>query len=108
MQDRGYVKWAPFNSVINDKLIKREMLKKQEKIDKPVLSEDQIEFLNNKIFEVYTNHIKIKLTIFKDNKIINLIGYINKIDINKKYIIFNKSIIFFNQIINVTTFFEKV
>ena len=66
MQDR-YIKWAPFNSVINDTKIKNEIIKKQSKINKPTLSEDQIIVLNDKIFEAYTNHIKVNIFIFNSN-----------------------------------------
>lgn len=104
MQDR-YIKWAPFNAIINDKKIKNEIIKKQSKINKPTLSEDQIMFLNEKIFEAYTNHIKVNIFIFNSNTITKLTGFINSINTNKKYIIFNKSHIFFNQIIKIDEVF---
>lgn len=103
MQDRGYKKWAPFNAVINDKIIINEILKEKNKISKPILSEDQISLLNEKIFEAYTNHLKIKLSIFKDMNIIELIGYINNINITSKYITFNNSHIYLNQILKINT-----
>lgn len=101
MQDRGYKKWAPFNSVINGKILVNELLKEKTKINKPTLSEDQIEVLNEKIFEAYTNHSKIKLSVFKNMNIIELIGYINNINHIKKCITFNNSYIYLNQIINI-------
>ena len=107
MQNRSYIKWAPFNSLFDDKLISKEINNKKQLIDKPSLSEDQIEYLNEQIFEAYTNHIKINLFIYKNQSIINLIGFINNINTNKKCITFNKSYIFFNQILKITTFFEK-
>ena len=105
MQDRGYIKWAPFNSIINDKKIFYEVLDREKKCNKPILSEDQIDLLNDKIFEAFTNHIKIKLYFFKDSNIIELIGYINNINTSKKYITFNKTHIFFNQIVNILNFY---
>lgn len=107
MQDRGYIKWAPFNSLISDKVVINEILKSKNKIQKPTLSDDQIEYLNDKIFEAYTNHIKVNLFIYKNQNVINLKGFVNNINVQKKYIIFNKSIIYFNQIIKITTFFEE-
>ena len=104
MQDR-YIKWAPFNSVINDTKIKNEIIKKQSKINKPMLSEDQIIVLNDKIFEAYTNHIKVNIFIFNSNTITKLTGFINSINTSKIYIIFNKSHIFFNQIIKIDEVF---
>lgn len=104
MQNRS-IKWAPFNSVINDKEIKKELLFKHTKISKPILSEDQILDLNNKIFEAYTNNIEVNISYFKTNNIINKIGYINNINIDKKYIIFNKNIIYLNQILKINEFY---
>ena len=104
MQDR-VIKWAPFNSVINgDKVLMSESSKK-DIIMKPTLSEDQIEYLNDKIFESYTNHLKVNLYIYKDFKIIKLIGFINNINLNKKCITFNSSYVYFNQILKITSFY---
>ena len=99
MQDRGYKKWAPFNSVINGNILVNELLKNKKKINKPTLSEDQIELLNEKIYEAYTNHIKVKLSIFKDMNIYEINGYINNINTTNKSITFNNSYIYLNQII---------
>ena len=107
MQDRKEIKWAPFNSVINGKYIINELNKKRNRAIKPVLSEDQIEVLNEFISESYTNHTKINLYVYKNYTINKLIGYINNINIQNKYLIFNKTLIYFNQIIKITSFFDK-
>lgn len=107
MQDRGYIKWEPFNSVISDKVILNDLSNKRNIVEKPTLSEDQINYLNDYIFEAYTNHLKVNLYIYNNFKIIKLIGFINNINITKKYITFNKNHIFFNQILKITNFFEK-
>lgn len=107
MQDRGYIKWAPFNSLFDDKLVMNEINNKKQIIDKPTLSEDQIEYLNEKIFECLTNHIKVNLFIYKNQKIEKIIGFINNINVNKKCITFNNNYVFFNQILKITNFFEK-
>jgi len=104
MQDRGYIKWAPFNSLFNDKKIKKEVNLKKEKIIKPTLSNDQIEYLNEKIFDAYTNHYKVNLYIYKNESIIKLVGFINNINIDKKTITFNNIYIFFNQILRINDF----
>jgi len=105
MQDRGYIKWAPFNSVMNGDKIIKEINKEKSKINKPTLSEDQTEFINEKIFEAYTNHLKVNLYIYKNENIEKIIGFINNINIPKKYITFNNNYIYFNQIINISNFF---
>lgn len=107
MQDRGYIKWAPFDSVISSKRVINDLMIQKRKISKPILSQDQIDYLNNKIFEAYTNHIKVNLLIYKNENIIKLIGYVNNINVSKKYITFNKTHIFFNQILKISQFFEE-
>ena len=102
MQARTYIKWAPFNSVINGNKLIKEILQSKQKIDKPTLSEDQIIFLNEKIFEAYTNHLKINLFIYKNQTILKLVGFINNINTNKKTITFNNNYIYFNQIIGIS------
>ena len=105
MQDRGYIKWAPFNAVVSDKVIFYEVNKRNNECDKPILSDDQLFNLNDKILEAYTNHTKVKISIFRDRNIINVIGYINNINSNLKYITFNKTKLYFNQIIDISNFF---
>lgn len=107
MQDRGYIKWAPFNSVISSKKVMHDLMIQKRKISKPILSQDQIDYLNDKIFEAYTNHIKVNLLVYKNENIIKLIGFVNNINVCKKYITFNKTHIFFNQILRISQFFEE-
>jgi len=104
MQDRGYIKWAPFNSLFNNNKIKNEVNINKEKIIKPTLSNDQLDFLNEKIFDAYTNHYKVNIYIYKNESIIKLTGFINNINIDRKTITFNNSYIFFNQILRIDDF----
>ena len=106
MQDR-IIKWAPFNSVINSNSLINELKKDRNKINKPILSEDQIYLLNEEIFDAYTNHIKITLDYYNNFKIMQLTGFINNIDTVKKYITFSNIHIYFNQILKINTFYEK-
>jgi len=104
MQDRGYIKWAPFNSLFNDKKIKNEVNNNKIKITKPTLSNDQLEYLNEKIFDAYTNHYKVNLYIYKNESILKLTGFINNINTDKKTITFNNNYVFFNQILRINDF----
>ena len=101
MQNRNESMWAPFSSVINGKIIIKNILDEKNKIDKPILSEDQTNDLNEKIFEAYTNHMKINIYVYNNFKINKLTGFVNNINIPKKSITFNKSYVYFNQIIKV-------
>ena len=104
MQDRGYIKWASFNSLFNDKKIKKEVNSKKEKVLKPTLSNDQLDYLNEKIFDAYTNHYKVNLYIYKNESIIKLTGFINNINLEKRTITFNNFHVFFNQILRINDF----
>ena len=104
MQDRTYIKWAPFNSLFNDKKIKKEVNLKKEKVLKPTLSNDQLDYLNEKIFDAYTNHYKVNLYIYKNESILKLTGFINNINIDRKTITFNNNYVFFNQILRINDF----
>lgn len=103
MQDR-IIKWAPFNSILNGNKVINELNNRRNIVNKPILSEDQIHVLNEKIFEAYTNHIKIALYIYNNFRTIKINGFINNININKKCITFNNKYIYFNQILKITYF----
>ena len=72
--ERGIIKWMPFNSVISSKEVVNSILKEKSKIKMPILSEEQI---------------------------INISGYIKKIDPTYRKIYFENKTILFNQIIKV-------
>lgn len=101
MQDRSYIKWAPFNSLINDKILIESKIKNNKKISKPILSEDQLNYINEKLFDAYINHYKVNLSIYKNESIIWITGFINNINTIKKTITFNNNYIYFNQIIDI-------
>lgn len=104
MQDRCGVKWIPFNSCFNSNSVVKELASGKLKINKPILSEDQVNILNEKILEAYTNNIKINLFIFKRENILKLVGYVNSINVQNKYFNFNNNRIYFNQVLKITTF----
>ena len=106
MQDRGYIKWAPFNSLINDKDIIKEKEQVVKKVNKPILSEDQLSYINDKVMDAYTNHYKVNISIYKNENIININGFINNINTFKKLITFNNTYVYFNQIISINNYIE--
>ena len=83
MNDRGIVKWAPFNSVINGNQLLDEINYERNRISKPVLSEEQIADLEENI-----------ITAYSERSIINLYLY-------KIITINNKTRIYFNNIIDI-------
>ena len=69
MQDRGYIKWAPFNSLINDKDIFKEKEQIVKKVNKPILSEDQLSYINDKVITFNNTYVYF-------NQIISINNYI--------------------------------
>ena len=93
-------KWAPFNSIMDGKIIINQILKENNKISKPILSDDQLNTLNNNIIESYNNKSLININYYSNGNIFNIKGIINFININNKYLIIKTKKIYFSQIIN--------
>jgi len=94
-------KWMPFNSVISgNKLIDSIILEKN-KIVMPTLSEDQLADIENKLLNAFHNQEKVKIKYYNKGNLYIKEGLINEININSKKILFNKTNIFFSQIIEI-------
>ena len=103
MNDRGIIKWQPFDSVISSSEIAREVQKEKNKITKPILSEEQKNIIENNILEAYHENISIKILYFKNNQLYKKNNKIIKIyPTNKKIIFDDYSYLYFNQIVNTT------
>ena len=80
-----------------------EALRKKEEeleyIDRYELSIDRLEDITNKLNNINNNIVDI--TYFNNNKYINIIGYVTKIDNIYKYIIINKNKIYFSNILDI-------
>ena len=102
MNDRGMKKWAPFDSLTNTKKMKHELSMKKIKIEKPILSEDQLASIEEKIVEAFFNKDVIKIHYYYNNNILIRQEKIKAIDKNKKQIILSDNTkILFKQITNV-------
>ncbi len=100
MIDRGFIKWQPFESVLNSKEVIKELEQKEDK--KPILFPEELEILNEQIKEAYFSQNKIILTFYSQNKIQNLETYIYKIFPTTNLLeIKNHQIISFKQIIHI-------
>ena len=54
----------------------------QNKIERPMLSEDQLNILNQKLIEKMFNHPHIAFKYFEDGYIKEINGYIHKVDVH--------------------------
>ena len=55
MIDRGMIKWEPFNSVIPSSKVIKDVMKEKNKIKKPILSEDQLKIIEQKLIESFNS-----------------------------------------------------
>ena len=95
-------KWNPFNAVASGGMMINDVLQEKNKIDMPVLSEDQKMMLQERIMEACNNQEVVKIKYYRDGKIYKTEGKIIKIDINSHKIVFNGGLsVFFSQIIEI-------
>ena len=99
---RGMIKWKPFNTLLNNKDIKT-LSELKQKIEKPEIMEDRIYEINT----ILTNSLKEKQLLEIKHYSINMLkitqGYITNINKIEKYILINKTRIYFKNIINIKT-----
>lgn len=90
MSDRGMKKWAPYKSLIEQEVFVNKMRVNKNKIEKPILCEEEIEKINYYLTEKRCRTLI--FSIFED-------GYIYKIQTKIKTIDqYTKSIVFENNL----------
>ena len=100
--DRGIIKWQPFDSVTPSKKMIDKLLNEKLKINKPILSEEQLNSIQNGLFEAYNNEIITTIEYYKNGYILKEIGKIATINPNVSKVIINNKTIYFNQIVKIT------
>lgn len=101
MQSRNEIKWNPFNSLMNGTKIINDLDKNHQKCSKPILSEDQLAEISQKLIEALTTKSLINLKYYENGEFLNLEGIINCYDKQNNSIIINHKSIYFNQIIDI-------
>ena len=102
MHDRNQIKWAPFNSVINGKYIVNSIEKEKNKINKPVLSEEQIYTYEEMIKESLLNKIDLLFSIYSGGYIKEIKGTVLNINSTlNKILLSNNVTIFFCEIVKI-------
>lgn len=93
-------KWNPFNAVASGEYMINDVLEEKNKEKMPVLSDDQKEVIQNKMFEAFNNQEVIKVKYFKNGKFYIKEGKITNIDPNTHKIVINEEFsVYFSQII---------
>ncbi len=97
-------KWMPFNAVCDGTTLVDEIIFEKSKIEKPILSEDQLTIIQEKVLDSFNTQEIIKIKYFKNNRIYETNSIIKKIDnINKIIELKNEKKLYFSQILNIIT-----
>ena len=100
MSDRGIKKWAPYKTLSEQDFNMSRQKEKEEKIEKPTISADFAEEIN----EILVNYHGEELTInyYKNGKIIEVVDCIKKIDtFEKKLVLCSRKIIMLREIVSI-------
>ena len=101
MQDRGMIKWMPFNSVINSKFLVNSIEKEKAKIAKPTLSDEQTHEIENNILESMINKIPLTFKIYQAGFVKEINATVINIDpVMKKIYLDNHKYLYFREIIS--------
>ena len=94
--------WAPFNSVINSYEVVKNFKDKECIINKPSLSSEQLEEIEQSIIDSYTNGSELIINYYYNSRSVEVKGVVIKLDIvNKRIILTGNNKIYFNDILSV-------
>ncbi len=103
MSDRGIKKWAPYKTLETQDFELKAQKEKEEKIEKPTISAEFAEEINEILVNYSGELLKIKY--FKDGKVLEVTSKVKTIDpITKKLVLFSKKSIMITDIV----FIERV
>ena len=99
MSERGMKKWAPYKSLNEQENYLNKLHKNNEKVEKPKISSDQAEEINEILVNYHGEELII--TFYRNEKIQSINSTIKKIDIeNKKIVLPDRKTIYFVELIN--------
>ena len=96
-------KWAPFSSLIEQATCLEQMRYERNKIDKPVLSDDQIEKINY-ILQSYKRGQIVKIKFYNDGYLYVIETQIKRIDLENRCLILTKEKLKFENIIDIDNY----
>ena len=100
MSDRGMKKWAPFSSLIEQATCLEEMKYQRNKIDKPILTDDQIEKINY-VLQSYQKGQRVKINFYHDGYLYYIENEIKRIDLENKQLILTNGKLRFENILDI-------
>lgn len=97
---RGMIKWKPFNTLLKENDI-LELEKKKNLITKPIIMTDRINYINETLIEATTYNLEVQIEYFSKGILKRITGIIEKTNTIEKYILINKTRIYFKNLINI-------
>ena len=96
-------KWMPFNAVCDGTSLVDEIIYEKSKIIKPVLSEDQLNIIQEKILDSFNSKELIKIKYYMNHRVYEVENTIKKIDnINRLIELKNGKKLAFSQILHIS------
>ncbi len=86
-RDRGIIKWAPFDALVGYHSLIKELKYRLGKQNKPILSDDQCDELNQKLLLAFNQNLEVEIEFFNNGYMKYTFGNIRKIDFITKTII---------------------
>lgn len=83
---RGMIKWNAFKSIPEQYERLANYAKNQDKIDKPILSDDQLDELNHILNQKLQDNSLCEMLYYNDGYIDRVVGYIDTVNVQEKYI----------------------
>lgn len=102
LTDRGIIKWQPFNSCFDSNSIIKDIKSSKERMLFPILSDDQIYIIEEKIIESFNLKLYIIVEYYYDGNIKKIKGKINYLNLQDKKLYINNISIYFKQILKIT------
>jgi len=100
MSDRGMKKWAPFSSLIEQATCLEQMKYERNKIDKPILTDDQIEKINY-VLQSYQKGQTVKIKFYNDGYLYYIETQIKRIDLENRQLILTNGKLKFENILDI-------
>lgn len=100
MSDRGMKKWAPFSSLIEQATCLEEMKYQRNKIEKPILTDDQKEKIEY-VLQSYKKGQTVKIKFYNDGYLYVIETQIKRIDIENRSLILTNGKLRFENLIDI-------
>ena len=100
MSDRGMKKWAPFSSLIEQATCLEQMKYERNKIEKPILTDDQKEKINY-VLTTYRKGQTVKIKFYNDGYLYFIETQIKRIDLENRVLILLDGKLRFENLIDI-------